>query len=295
MNFSEKRIVVTGATGLIGKELEVPLHNAGFEIYAITVDEKNPNNGIHWLRGNLFDDEFVNRSFAAIKPTHLLNMAWATTGDYLQSDVNYKFLQAGVTLAQAFCNNGGCRAVYAGTCFEYKLKDTPIKECDELEPGKYAYTFCKDALRRLVARYFADHNVSFGYGRIFYAFGRREAKSRLIGMVLDRLSKNQSVEITSGKLRRDYIYAKDIAGAFTKFIDSDVQGCVNVCAGHAISIHDLALSLARLLGKEHLMRFVDSVESQPPLIVGDNGRLVNEVGYVPQWTIAQALNDLLAT
>ena len=293
MNSSEKRIVVTGATGLIGKELEVPLHKAGFDIYAITVDKENPNNGIHWLCGNLFDDEFVNKSFAAIKPTHLLNMAWATTGNYLQSDVNYKFLRAGITLAQAFCENGGRRAVYAGTCFEYKLKDTPIKETDELEPGKYAYTFCKDELRHIATHYFSLHNVSFGYGRIFYAFGKGEAKTRLVGMVLDRLSRNEIVEITSGKLQRDYIYAKDIAGAFTKFISSDVQGCVNICTGRTVSIRDLALGLAMRLGKAHLVKFVDAKKNQPPTIVGDTGRIVSEVGYVPEWTLDRALDDLL--
>ena len=293
MNFSDRRILVTGATGLIGRELLAPLRDEGFDVYAVTIDANNPDNGIHWLKGDLFDDEFVRRSIKEVEPTHLLNMAWATTGDYLSSDVNYKYLSAGLTLAQAFAKHGGRRAVFAGTCFEYRFKNGLIKEDDELEPDKFAYTVCKDALRRLAGFYFHKHGVSFGYGRIFYVFGKGEAKTRLTGMIIDKLSRNEVVEIKSGKLLKDYMYTKDIAGAFAKFVGSDVSGCVNICTGHVISVRDFALGIAGRLGKEHLIRFVDVPNAQPPIIVGDNSRLVSDVGYVPKWPMEVALDDLL--
>ena len=88
MTLSNKRVLLTGATGLIGKELAEPLLDKGFDVYAITIDNENPDNGIHWVKGNLFDVEFIKRTMADLKPTYLLNMAWCTTGDYLNSDMN---------------------------------------------------------------------------------------------------------------------------------------------------------------------------------------------------------------
>ena len=143
MTFGNKRVLVTGATGLIGKELALPLKQAGFDIYAITIDENNPDNGVHWLKGNLFDRAFVQKCMEEVKPAYLLNMAWATTGDYLKSNINYSFLSAGINLIQEFAKNGGKRAVFAGTCFEYLFKDSPLKETDALDVNKTIYTFCK--------------------------------------------------------------------------------------------------------------------------------------------------------
>lgn len=293
MTSYDKRVLVTGATGLIGKELVNPLHEAGFDVYAITIDEHNPDNGIHWIKGSLFDEQFVNDSVAKVRPTHLLNMAWATTGDYLASDVNYRFLQAGITLARAFVGNGGKRAVYAGTCFEYKFKDTPLKESDELEPEKFTYTFCKDALRRIVSRYFALHGVSFGYGRIFYVYGRGENVARLTGMVIDKLFKNERVVVNSGPLIKDYMYSRDIAGAFSAFLASEILGCVNICSGKGISIRDFVLSIAREMAKEHLIDFCDNCNNQPQKIVGVADRLIKEVGYTPQWSLTDAVAEIV--
>ena len=278
MNYS-KKVLVTGATGLIGKELIEPLKEKSFEIYAITIDENNPNNGVKWIKGSLFDNNFIKNTMEIVKPDYLLNMAWATTGDYLKSDINYKFLNAGVELLKHFKDNGGKRVVFAGTCFEYKFKDEPLKENDELSPEKTVYTFCKNKLHEIATFFCKMYDISFGYGRIFYVYGKNEDKTRLTGMVIDKLSKNEEVVIKSGNLYKDYMYAKDIANAFASFLDSEVTGTVNICTVKAISIKEYVLTIAKELGKEHLITFQDEPSNQPPIIVGDNSRLVNEVGY----------------
>ena len=293
MNYGDKRILLTGATGLIGKELAKPLFDLGFEIYAITIDEKNPNNGIRWIKGNLFDSEFIKSVMEEVKPQYLLNMAWTTTGDYLTSEINYKFMDAGLELLKYFKDSGGKRVVFAGTCFEYKFKDEPLKETDELEPDKTVYTHCKNRLREKAEEFCKSNNISFGYGRIFYVFGRNEDKTRLTGMIFDKLSRDEDVVIKSGKLKKDYMYAKDIAGAFAKFVESDVEGVVNICTGNAITIKDYALNIAKVLKKENLVIFKDEPSGQPPIIVGDNSRLINEVEYSLAYSLEDAVRDIL--
>lgn len=293
MNYGNKRVLVTGATGLIGRELVLPLEQSGFDVYAITIDENNPDNGVHWLKGNLFDESFVKKCMEDVKPEYLLNMAWATTGDYLKANINYSFLSAGINLIQAFAKNGGKRAVYAGTCFEYKFKEAPLKETDPLDPNKTIYTFCKDHLHQLAERFCKDNGISFGYGRIFYVYGRNEDKTRLTGMIIDKLSKDEEVLIKSGSLKKDYIYTKDIAGAFSALLDSQVEGTVNICTGKAISIHDYALTIAQKLSKKILVQFKDEPSNQPPIIVGDNSRLTKEVGYQLQYDLESALEEIL--
>lgn len=293
MSYGNKKVLVTGATGLIGKELIKPLHDAGFEIYAITIDENNPNNGVNWLKGNLFNEHFIKECMDQIKPAYLLNMAWATTGDYLKSDINYDFLTAGINLLRHFKNNGGKRVVYAGTCFEYKFKDTPLKETDELETEKTVYTFCKNKLHEISEYFCKMYNISFGYGRIFYVYGRNEDKTRLTGMIIDKLSKNENVIIKSGSLIKDYMYAKDIANAFIRFLESDIVGTVNICTGTPISIKAFASEIAKQLKKENILIFQDEPSNQPPMIVGDNSRLINEVGYKNIYSLTESVKEII--
>lgn len=291
MNLSDKRVLFTGATGLIGKEAIKPLIDNGFDVYAINRNATSED--IHWIKSDLFDNHNIKAIMQDIKPQYLLNMAWCTTGDYLTSDLNYRFLNSGINLLQCFSENGGKRAVFAGTCFEYKFKDAPLKESDDLDPNKTVYTFCKNKLRE-TAEYFCEkHNISFGWGRIFYVYGHNEDKTRLTAMVIDKLSKNEPVIIKSGDLQKDYMYSKDIANAFVRFLDSDVTGVVNVCTGKAIYIHDYVLEIARMMGKENLVVFQNQPSNQPPVIVGDNSRLTKEVGYTYNRNMKEALRRVL--
>ena len=292
MNYS-KKVLVTGATGLIGKELIKPLTELGFKVYAITIDENNPDNGVTWLKGNLFDYAFIKAIMQDIKPEYLLNMAWATTGDYLTSDINYKFLEVGKYLLEEFAKNGGKRAIFAGTCFEYKFKDTPLNENDDLDYGKTVYTSCKHKLHKFAEEFCAKNNISFGYGRVFYVFGNGESPTRLTGMLLDKFSNDQQVIINSGMLIKDYLYTKDIAGAFAKFLNSNVEGVVNICSANPITIKEYCLRIADKMGKTELLIFEDKVIDQPLFIVGDNKRLLDEVGYDYQFTFDEAIEDLL--
>lgn len=288
-----KKVLVTGATGLIGKELAEPLKKAGFDVFSITIDENNPNNGIHWIKGNLFDENCIKSVMEQIKPEYLLNLAWCTTGDYLKSDINYKFLDAGINLLKYFKDNGGKRVVFAGTCLEYKFKDSPLKETDTLDTEKTIYTSCKNKLHETAEHFCKKNNISFGYGRIFYVYGRNEDKTRLTGMIIDKLSKNEEVIIRSASLYKDYMYSKDIAGAFVALLNSNVEGPVNICTGKAISIKDFALEIGKQMGKENLIKFKNEISNQPPLIIGDNTKLMKIVGYNYRYDLKRGIREIL--
>lgn len=278
MNFS-KKVILTGATGLIGKEAIKPLLDCGFEVFALTIDKENTDCGIQWINCNIFDELSVKNVFAEIKPDYLLHFAWIATGDYLMSDINYKFIDASLNMLQEFKNNGGKRAVFAGTCFEYKFKDEPLKETDELNPTTI-YAKCKNELREKAQKYCLDNNISFGWGRIFYVYGHGENEKRLVPHVINSLKNNKEVVITAGEAIRDYMYSKNIAGAFVKFLDSDVYGCVNICTSKQTKIKDMVDMIAKLLKKVYLINYKDSTDTQPKIIVGNNDRLVKEIGFL---------------
>ena len=288
-----KKVILTGATGLIGQNIIEPLKKLDYEIYALTIDEKNPDFDINWINCNIFDEESLKSVFDKVKPTHLMNFAWITGGDYLSNPMNNDFVKAGMNMLKFFKEHDGKRAVFSGTCFEYDFITKPIKEDNPLKPTTL-YAQCKNQLRENAQKYCAENNISFGWGRIFYVFGKNEKAGRLTSTIINNFKEGKEVTITCGSLIKDYMYTKDIAGAFAKFLDSSVEGCVNISTGKGISLEDFARKFATRLNAENLLIIKNELGNNPPFIVADNSRLLNEVGYKIQYNIDTAIDEILA-
>lgn len=291
MSYS-KKIILTGATGLIGKEVIKPLKDLGFDIYALTIDKFNPDCGITWIPCNIFDENSLKDIFEKIKPEYLLNFAWCTTEDYLTSNLNFEFLKAGMNLLKFFKMNGGKRVVFPGTCFEYAFQDKPLKETDIIFP-KTTYAKCKNHLRELAELYCVNNDISFGWGRIFYVYGHKENEKRLTAYIINNLKQNNEVVIKNGNLMRDYMYSKDIAYCFAKFLDSNITGAVNICTGKSITLADYASIIAEKLNKDKLVIIKNEETSQPANIIGDNTKLMSIIQTDLIFDIKRRINDYI--
>lgn len=290
---TSKTVFVTGGTGLIGKELYAPLTAAGFSVYSLTIEEQNPPiPGVTWIKGNLFEEEFLRKTFEDLRPGFLLNLAWCASGDYQTSNLNFDFVKAGLSLLKHFAANGGKRAVFTGTCFEYAPKNAPLSETDPVLPPN-PYAVCKNSLRELAESFCRQNGISFSYGRIFYVYGRGEHPSRLTASVLHALKAGNPAQVNCSHLERDYMYTKDIAAAFSALLNSEVTGIVNICTGKALKLGHFAQTAARLMGREELLLLKEMPVNQPPIIVGNNTRLTEEVGFQPSYSLEQALREII--
>lgn len=286
-----KKVFLTGGTGLIGTQTIPFLQKAGFEIYALTLDENKSENGIRYVKGNLFDKIQIDNLLSEIMPEYMLHYAWLSTGLF-NDNSNFDFLTSSIDLLKSFAKYGGKRVVMAGTYAEYGYHNETLKETMPAEPINI-YSQCKDFVHQIAEAYCQNNNISFGWGRIFSAFGKEKDPRRLTSDVINHLKNNQEVVIRSGSLVRDYIYTKDIAAAFVKFLESDVNGVVNICTGKDTSIHDYVMKIAQIMEKENLVVFNEQKSPQQVRVVGDPTRLNKEVGFTPKYSIEQALKEIL--
>lgn len=286
-----KKVLITGATGLIGKECLQPLLDKGYEVFAIS-RKQIKNDNICFLQGTIFDNEFVEKVFKKVKPKYLLNFAWITEGDYLSSEDNYLFENAGIALLKEFVKNGGKNAVFAGTCFEYKQENKILTEFSPIE-SKTVYAKCKNSLREKGELFSKEQGINFAWGRIFYVLGHNEHKTRLMPKLIESLNSNKDFYIKTPNDVKDYMYSKDIARAFVEILDKNINGTVNICSGQGFSILELAKKTAKLLNKEHLIKIAVEADLHPHLIIGDNSKLKNEIGFNYKYSIDQAIDNIL--
>jgi nucleoside-diphosphate-sugar epimerase len=287
-----RRVLLTGATGFVGRAAIEPLQDAGFEVHAVSRRRLDTSANITWHGVDLLDEDRMARSVKAISPSHLLHFAWyAEPGKYWTARENLDWLRASLALLQAFTVSGGRRAVFAGTCAEYDWSHGSfVEDLTPLVPGTL-YGTCKHALQEVLGVYSRQFGLSSAWGRIFFPYGPHEHPSRLVSSVICALLEGRPALCSSGEQVRDFIHVRDTAGAFAALLVSEVQGAVNIASGRGVAVKDIALGIGRRLGCPELVRLgARPLRDEPPVMIADIRRLTEEVG----WRSAIDLEDGLA-
>lgn len=288
-----KRVLITGATGFIGRHCLLPLALSGYEVHALSskTHHRNPDN-IEWHVADLLKPDRASQIIDTIKPTHLLHFAWCTEpGAYWTSIDNLLWVRSSLTLLHAFLESGGQRAVMAGTCAEY---DWRYGFCSEqvtpLEP-RFLYGACKNSLQLILLTLAKQTGLSAAWGRIFFAYGPHEHPARLIPSIVRPLLKGDVAPCSHGSYIRDYLFVVDLANAFVALLNSLVTGPVNVASGRPVLLREMIEETARLLGRPELVQWgaLPSQDDEPELLVADVRRLTREVGWQPQYGLQAGL------
>jgi nucleoside-diphosphate-sugar epimerase len=210
-----------------------------------------------------------------------IHCAWeATPGKYLFAPENVQWLKATLDLYQAIPATSCKRLLGIGTCFEYDTSVGYLSENTPLTPGSL-YAASKVAAYAVGSQLLARQGVQFAWARLFYLFGEEEAQGRLVPDVIQKLLRDQPVELTEGRQVRDFMYIGDAAKALADIFENPVCGAVNVGSGAPVTVRQLVETMASIIGKDGLLKFGVRQENacDPAVIVADISRLRDEVGF----------------
>ena len=246
------RVIVTGATGFIGRGTLAPLLARGLEVHGVTsgTPPADAPAAVHWHHADLLAAPTARALMAEIAPSHLLHLAWyAEPGAFWNSPENLRWVEASLRLLHAFAAKGGRRLVVAGTCAEYEWGDrTVCREATTPCRPVTLYGTSKHALRLIAERYCERVGVSLAWGRIFFVFGPGEDPARLGGSVARALTLGEEALCSHGEQVRDFLYSEDLAEAFAALLCSEAVGALNLASGEPTRIRDLVEALGRRRG-----------------------------------------------
>jgi nucleoside-diphosphate-sugar epimerase len=205
------------------------------------------------------------------------------------------WLSASLSLAEAFVNAGGKRAVVAGTCAEYSWKQGLCCEKETpLEP-ETLYGISKASLYRVLSSYASLSDLSLAWGRIFFLYGSNEPKGRLVPAVINNLLDNKEAPCSHGQQIRDFMHVQDVADAFTALLDSEIEGAVNIASGSPVTIKEVVTMIADKIDSQSKPEFgaIAANPTEPPKILAETARLKNELGWEPRYTLEQGIDETI--
>lgn len=291
-------VLLTGATGLIGRQVVAPLLEQGCRVIAASRSGQ-PVAGAEALALDLLDGAGVLRAIGGLGATHLIHLAWHDgPKDRWTAPANLDWVGASLHLLRAFAAAGGRRAVMVGSCAEYDWSQAaagPMGEDTPLRPATL-YGAAKAATGIAALAGAGALGLSLAWARPFFCYGPGEPEGRLFGDIIRGLRTGRQVDCTDGLQRRDFLSTFDLGRALAALLVSPLQGAVNVASGEATEVRSLILTLARALGGEDRVRLGARARpaDDPPLIQADVARLTAGTGFRPTRDLASGVAATLA-
>lgn len=293
------RVLVTGASGLIGRNVVKALLERGVEVHAVSRTlAHQPDGGlVRWHKADLLNRDARIAVLDSSGPRTIIHCAWVTEhGAYWSSPENLDWVAATVSLAREAQERGALRFVGVGTCAEYKWgQDDVLSETSSpLEPATL-YGKAKDATRRVIEAFAAGCGLSFAWARVFMLYGAGEAPGRLVASLANALARDEPAKMASGKGVRDLMDARDVGAAIAAIAQSSATGSINIGTGVGTKLGVVGEILARLAARPDLLQLNALPERAEPLcIVADATRLARDVGFQARVRLEDGLRDALA-
>ena len=292
---TQRRALVTGASGFVGRYVIPALLSHGYEVHGI--GRACPGNlpvGMKFHVADLLDAQATAEVVKRVEATDLLHLAWyVTPGLFWRAPENLDWMAASLSLYRAFAAAGGRRLVGVGSCAEYDWTYALLDEADTPCRPATLYGMAKHALHQVLAAAAAQDGIRLAWARLFFLYGPYEAPSRLVPDVALSLLRGDPALCGDGTAQRDFMHVEDVAGALVAVLASDHIGPVNIASGECRPLRDVIATVAAELGRPDLIRLGARPPSvgEPARLAAANYVLSQAVGFTPAWPLAVGIRQ----
>jgi UDP-glucose 4-epimerase len=283
------RILVSGASGFVGRAVTARLVAEGHEVVGLSRRPGDVDGLYGKLDANLADPAAAARISARLDPCEVVVHAAAALSGSASTLVLVNCLgtQQMLDVAQRW---GVGRFIYLSSLPVIgRPLELPITEQHPAAPAT-PYHASKLFGEHLAAQ--ADATIL----RLSAVVGAGMAAERILPTFVRRALAGQLLEVRgTGSRRQDYVDVRDVAAAVERAIEASATGCFNIAAGRAISNLDLARRCVALLESSSEVVLGSEPDAEEGLDWRVSiGRAASELGYAPTHPLEETIRALAA-
>ena len=297
-----KRIVVTGATSMIGAALIEECVRHGVEVYAVVRASSGK-------QSRLPESETVHLIDCALEELERLperipkgcdtffHFAWGNTGECRNKSTELQSRNIFYTLkAVRAAETLGCgRFVGAGSQAEYGPMDVDKISPDSPVNPTTPYGASKLAAGQLARMLCRELGMECIWPRIFSVYGIYEKETTMIASGLRRMLAGEPAEFTPAEQRWDYLYSRDAGRAYYLIGEKGKDGAVYcIGSGQARPLREYIEEMARLTGARNPgIGAKPYPEGAVMNLCADIGALRRDTGFLPEYTFEQGVRETI--
>jgi nucleoside-diphosphate-sugar epimerase len=238
------KVLVTGATGFVGRHLVAALLARGCAVRAVARSVETAAS-MPWIN----DVEFVSADIHAADLDvatltdgcdALAHLAWPGLPNYRalfhfehNLTADYRFIKSAVKA-------GVKQVLVTGTCFEYGMQSGPLSENTEPRPSN-PYGLAKHTLHLFLQSLAQEQPFTLQWARLFYLHGEGQNPNSLLA-ALDRAidAGEPSFDMSAGEQLRDFLAIETAASHLASILQQrDFAGVINCASGQPVSVRAL--------------------------------------------------------
>ena len=257
-NLYQGTVLITGASGFIGRHLLQNITPDTTEIHTISRKKATFSRPVHQHNGDISDEQFVRRCITETEPDIIFHLA-AYKARILTTEAFYASFQSNLMgtlniLHQAENLPSLKSIVVLGTAEEYGNIETPFREGFREMPVS-PYSLSKLYVSHLCELFNRLNDLPVTVLRPTLAYGPGQGADMFLPSLIIALINNRHFDMSPGDQTRDFIFVDDLVEALIlASVNTKVHGqIINIGSGIPVKLANLAMNLEKMLNRNGLV------------------------------------------
>ena len=280
------RILITGASGFIGRHLVKALEQSGHTVLGWDLPDQDITQSAE-VHGSACMAWFRGRDPHLDAVIHLAAVASPAVCDR-NPDLAFRTnLQGTHNMLKLAVAAGAKRFVMASTAHVYGVSPKYLPS-DERHPLwlQDTYTTTKILGEQLCRLFFDNHGLSYAAIRLFNGYGPGQQPGYFISDMIQKAQTGR-IELRGHQITKDWIYVDDVVRAYLLAMESKFVGCINVGTGVETNLGVIAARVASAFGAELVIS--EQPQSGPTRMCADWSRAQRVLGWRPEIALEEGL------